>query len=87
MAAKVIDPVSGRVMEVLTDRPGIQFYTANFLDESTPGKNGVLYKRRTALCLETQDFPDAPNQPAFPSPVLRPGETYHHTLVHRFSVE
>lgn len=86
-AAKVIDPVSGRVMEVLTDRPGIQFYTANFLDESTAGKNGVLYKRRSALCLETQDFPDSPNQPSFPSPVLNPGEIYQHTLVHRFSVE
>lgn len=87
LAARVRDPKSGRVMEVLTDQPGIQFYDASFLDGVTPGKGGVAYASRSALCLETEGFPDAPNQPDFPSCVLRPGETYRHTLVHRFSVE
>lgn len=86
-AARVRDPKSGRVMEVLTDQPGIQFYDASFLDGVTPGKGGVAYGSRSALCLETEGFPDSPNQPAFPSPILRPGETYRHTLVHRFSLE
>lgn len=85
LAARVADPKSGRVMEILTDQPAIQFYAANFLDGSLAGKGGVAYARRTALCLETEGFPDAPNQPAFPSPVLRPGQTYQHTLVHRFA--
>jgi aldose 1-epimerase len=84
-AARVVDPASGRVMEILTDQPAIHLYTANFLDGS-PGKNGVPYAARTALCLETETFPDAANQPAFPTTVLRPGETYRHTLVHRFSI-
>ncbi|MCF7675892.1 MAG: galactose-1-epimerase, partial [Akkermansiaceae bacterium] len=87
LAARVRDPKSGRVMEVLTDQPGVQFYDASFLDGVTPGKGGVAYASRSALCLETEGFPDAPNQPDFPSSVLRPGETYRHTLVHRFSVE
>lgn len=87
LAAKVRDPKSGRVMEVLTNQPGIQFYDASFLDGVTPGKGGVRYASRSALCLETEGFPDSPNQAGFPSPVLRPGETYRHTLVHRFSVE
>ena len=87
MAALVIDPKSGRAMEVLTDQPGLQFYSANFLDGITPGKGGVCYARRSGFCLETENFPDAPNQPAFPTPVLRPGQTYTHTLVHRFSAE
>ena len=87
LAACVQDPKSGRAMEVLTDQPAVQCYTANFLDGITPGKGGVPYARRSALCLETEGFPDAPNQPAFPSPILRPGETYTHTLVHRFSAE
>lgn len=85
-AATVRDPKSGRVMEVLTDQPGIQIYDASFLDGVTPGKNGVAYASRSAMCLETEGYPDAPNQPAFPSSVLRPGETYRHTLVHRFYV-
>ena len=87
LAACVHDPKSGRVMEVLTDQPAVQFYAANFLDGITPGKGGVCYARRSALCLETEGFPDSPNHPEFPSPVLRPGETYRHTLVHRFSAE
>ncbi len=84
LAAVVKDPASGRVMEVLTDQPGIQFYSGNFLDGSAAGKHGVKYQFRTGLCLETEGFPDAPNHPDFPSAVLRPGETYHHTMVCRF---
>lgn len=87
LAARLADPKSGRVMEVLTDQPAVQVYAANFLDGVTPGKAGVCYARRSALCLESEGFPDSPNQPAFPSSVLRPGETYRHTLVHRFSVQ
>ena len=85
-AARVKDPKSGRVMEILTDQPGVQFYDASFLD-GTPGKGGARYGSRSALCLETENFPDAPNQPGFPSAVLRPGETYRHTLIHRFRTE
>jgi len=84
LAAVVKDLSSGRIMEVLTDQPGVQFYTGNFLDGSATGKNGVKYQFRTGLCLETEGFPDAPNHPDFPSAVLRPGETYHHTMVCRF---
>lgn len=87
LAARVKDPESGRVMEVLTDQPGIQFYAGNFLDGSITGKGGVKYARRTGLCLETQRFPDSPNKPSFPSCVLRPGETYRHVMIHRFSAE
>lgn len=86
-AARLKDPKSGRVMEVFTDQPAIQFYAGNFLDGTAVGKGGVKYGRRSALCLETEGFPDAPNQPAFPSPVLRPGEIYQHTLIHKFSAE
>jgi len=86
-AARVSDPVSGRFMEVSTDQPGIQFYAGNFLDGSYAGKGGVRYARRTGLCLETEGFPDAPNQPVFPSCVLRPGETYRHAMIHCFGAE
>jgi len=77
-AARVYHPGSGRVMELLSDPPGLQFYAGNFLDEP---------RHRAGLCLETQNFPDAPNQPAFPNSILRPGETYRHVMVHRFGVE
>lgn len=87
LAARVKDPKSGRVMEVETDQPAVQFYAANYLDGSLIGKGGVGYPRRSALCLETENFPDAPNHPTFPSPILRPGEIYQHTLIHRFGVE
>lgn len=87
LAARLKDPQSGRVMEVLTCQPGIQFYGGNFLDGTITGKGGVKYAKRTGLCLETEGFPDSPNQPSFPSPVLRPGETYHHMMIHRFSAE
>lgn len=83
-AAHVSDPHSGRVMELLTDQPGLQCYSGNFLDGKTLGKNGIAYQHRTGLCLETQNFPDAPNQPMFPSTLLRPGEMYQHRMIHRF---
>jgi aldose 1-epimerase len=85
-AVKVEDPSSGRVMEVFTDQPGVQFYTGNFLDGSAQGVGG-FFKFRSALCLETQHYPDSPNHPNFPSAVLRPGETYHSITVYRFSTE
>jgi aldose 1-epimerase len=80
LAAKVEEPVSGRVMEVLTTQPGVQFYTGNFLD-------GNPFPYRSALCLETQHFPDSPNHPNFPSAELKPGQTFHSTTMYRFSVE
>ena len=86
-AARVFEPTTGRVMEVLTREPGVQFYTANFLDGSLNGKEGKVYGRRCALCLETQHFPDSPNRPEFPTTVLRPGEVYETTTVYRFSAK
>lgn len=84
LAARVTEPNSGRVMEVLTTEPGIQLYTGNFLDGKQTGVGGVTYGRHGALCLETQHFPDSPNHPEFPSTVLRPGGTYKTTTVYRF---
>lgn len=83
LAAKVSDPASGRTMEVWTTEPGVQFYTGNFLT-GTPGKGGKPYNFRYAFCLETQHFPDSPNQPAFPSTLLKPGETYKSTTIYKF---
>jgi aldose 1-epimerase len=85
-AARVVEKKSGRVLEVLTTEPGVQFYTGNFLDGKTIGKSGKPYVRRGAFCLETQRYPDSPNKPSFPSTVLRPGETYRHTTVYRLGV-
>jgi len=85
-AARVVEPKSGRVLEMLTTEPGVQFYSGNFLDGSVTGKSGKPYVKRGAFCLEAQHFPDSPNQPSFPSVVLRPGETYRQTTVYRFSV-
>jgi aldose 1-epimerase len=82
--AKVSDPKSGRVMEVLTTQPGLQFYTGNFLDGTLKGK-GRTYTRRSAFCMETQHFPDSPNKPGFPSTVLEPGSVYESTTVYRFA--
>lgn len=82
----VHEPTSGRVLEVHTTEPGVQFYTGNFLDGSNVGKGGIAYRRRHGFCLETQHFPDSPNQDAFPTTVLRPGETLESTTVYRFSV-
>ncbi len=81
--AEVIDPQSGRVMEVATDQPGVQLYTGNGL-RGQVAKSGKTYTSQSAVCFETQHFPDSPNQPSFPSTVLRPGETYRHICVYRF---
>ena len=86
-AATLVDPETGRVMEISTNQPAIQFYGGNFLDGTVTGKGGVSYEHRTALCLETEGYPDAPNNPDAPSAVLRPGETYHHKMVHSFSTK
>jgi aldose 1-epimerase len=87
LVARVREPASGRVLEVLTTEPGLQLYTGNFLDGSVVGKGGRAYKHRYGFCLETQHFPDSPNQAAFPSTVLRPGNTYRSTTVYRFKAE
>jgi aldose 1-epimerase len=86
-AAKVLEPVSGRTMEVYTNEPSIQFYGGNFLNGSDTGKYGKVYAYRGALCLETQHYPDSPNQPAFPSTLLNPGEEYYSVCVYKFGVE
>lgn len=85
LAARVYEPTSGRVMEIETTEPGLQFYTGNFLDGSFAGKSGKTYVQHGGFCLEAQHYPDAINQPPFPSVVLRPGETYTQTTIHRFS--
>ena len=87
LAARVVEPKTGRVLEVWTTEPGVQFYTGNFLDGSAHGKGGISYTKRSALCLETQHFPDSPNQPKFPSTELKPGERYHTTTIYKFSTE
>ncbi len=87
LAARVTEEKSGRIMEVLTDQPGIQFYTGNFLDGSNVGKGGNVYKHRNAFCLETQKFPDSPNNPSYPSSLLEPGQTYRHVCIYRFSTK
>ena len=86
LAARATDPQSGRVLQVLTTQPGIQFYTGNFLDGTVHGKGGKVYGHRSAFCLETQHFPDSPNKPNFPSTELKPGQTYHETTVFKFSI-
>jgi aldose 1-epimerase len=85
LAAEVFEPASGRVLEVLTTEPGIQFYSGNFLDGTVHGKDGQLYGHRTGFCLETQHFPDSPNHPNFPSTELKPGQAYRSTTVFRFA--
>ena len=87
LAARVFEPTTGRTMEILTTEPGIQFYSGNFLDGTLTGKDGAVYRHRNGFCLETQHYPDAPNKPAFPSTILRPGEEYRTTTVFRFGVE
>lgn len=84
-AAEVYEPVSGRVLEVFTEEPAIQFYSGNFIDGSNVGKSKIAYQKRTGFCLETQHTPDSPNQPAFPSTILRSGEKYETVTVYRFS--
>jgi len=87
LAARVYEPTTGRVLEVTTTQPGVQFYTGNFLDGTVTGKAGHVYKRRYGLCLETQHFPDSPNHPEFPSTILRPGEKFHQETVFKFSTK
>jgi len=87
LAAKVYEPTTGRVLEVTTTQPGVQFYTGNFLDGSVTGKQGHVYKRRYGFCLETQHFPDSPNHPAFPTTILRPDERFHQQTVFKFSAK
>ena len=87
LAARVTEPTTGRCMEVYTTEPGMQFYTGNFLDGSKRGKNGHVYYKRHAFCLETQHFPDSPNKPEFPSVVLKPTEKYTQTTIYQFSIE
>ncbi len=85
--ATVLEPESGRILEVHTTKPGVQFYTGNFLDGSITGKKGARYERRTGFCLETQYYPDSPNQPNFPSSILRPGKVYQTQTVFVFRAE
>jgi aldose 1-epimerase len=87
LAARVHEPTTGRVLEIHTTEPGVQLYSANFLNGTLTGKNGRVYQQRDALCLETQHFPDSPNQPTFPSTILRPGEIYRSRTVHIFSTD
>jgi len=87
LMARVTDPISGRVMEVWSDEPGLQFYTGNFLNGSLTGKDGKVYQRRTALCMEPQHYPDSPNKSNFPSTELKPGQTYHNIIEYKFSAE
>jgi aldose 1-epimerase len=84
--SELYEPNSGRLMEVWTTEPGIQFYSGNFLDGTLTGKGGVAYKHRTGLCLETQHYPDSPNKPAFPSVTLNPGDTYQTSTVYTFKI-
>jgi len=86
MAAQLYDPRTGRQVEVLTTQPGVQFYSGNFLDGTITGKGGKVYGKHYGLCLETQHFPDSPNQPAFPNTILKPGEKFAEKTVYRFSV-
>jgi aldose 1-epimerase len=84
LAARVYDPVSGRVLEVLTTEPAMQFYTGNFLN-GVKGKHGADYQPRSGFCMEPQHFPDSPNHPNFPSVVLKPGDLYKNTIIYQFS--
>ena len=87
LAARVLEPTTGRVMEIYTTEPGLQFYSGNFLDGTLRGKQGVVYKHRYGFAMETQHFPDSPNKPAFPSTILRPGEEYRSRTIYRFGVQ
>ena len=87
LAAQVYEPTTGRVMEIYTTEPGIQFYSGNFLDGTITGKGGKIYQKHYGFCLETQHFPDSPNHPNFPPTILRPGEKYTSLTVHKFSAK
>jgi aldose 1-epimerase len=86
LAARVVEPISGRTLEITTTEPGLQFYSGNFLDGTIKGKGGHVYGHRAGFCLETQHYPDSPNQPAFPSTILRPGQEYRSKTVFAFGV-
>jgi aldose 1-epimerase len=85
-AARVVEPTSGRTLDVFTDQPGLQFYSGNFLDGTIKGKGGITYVHRGGFCLETQHFPDSPNHADFPSTILRPGSTYRTRTVFKFGL-
>ena len=87
VVARVYEPTTGRVLEVLSTEPGLQFYTGNFLDGKITGKGGWVYQFRNGFCMEPQHFPDSPNQPNFPSVVLKPGQVYKNTIIFRFAVQ
>jgi aldose 1-epimerase len=87
LAARVIEPKTGRTMEIASTEPGIQFYSGNFLDGTLTGKSDAVYKHRTGFCLETQHYPDSPNQPKFPSTTLRPGSEYKTSTVFTFGAK
>jgi aldose 1-epimerase len=87
LAAAVREPETGRTLEVWTQEPGVQFYSGNFLDGSDLGKGGAAYARRTGFCLETQRFPDSPNQPGFPDAILRPGAVHRSRTEFRFGTD
>jgi aldose 1-epimerase len=87
LMARVTEPTTGRVLEVLSTEPGLQFYCGNFLDGTLKGKGGWLYQFRNGFCMEPQHYPDSPNQPNFPSVVLKPGQTYQNTIIYRFSAQ
>ena len=86
MAARVVEPASGRTLQISTTEPGLQFYSGNFLDGTIRGKGGHVYPLRSGFCLETQHFPDSPNHANFPSTILRPGEEYRSRTVFAFGV-
>ncbi len=87
LAARVYEPRTGRMMEMFTTEPGVQFYSGNFLDGTLKGKGGIIYKKHYGLCLEAQHFPDSPNHDQFPSAILKPGQTYTQTTVYKFSAK
>lgn len=87
VAARLMSPATGIVMEVFTNEPGLQVYSGNFLDGTRRGKKGIVYEQRAAICLESQHFPDSPNKPGWPSVVLEPGQTYNSRVIYKFSVE
>ena len=87
LMARVLEPNSGRVLEVYSTSPGLQFYSGNFLDGTIKGKGGQVYQFRNGFCMEPQHYPDSPNQPNFPSVVLKPGDVYRNTIMYRLSVQ
>ena len=87
LCARVLEPTSGRILEVHTTEPGVQFYTGNFLNNTITGKDGKVYGKHYGFCLETQHYPDSPNKPEFPTTVLKPGQKFTSTTVYAFSAQ